>query len=274
MPVVSALYTYPVKSLGGVALQYSQLSELGLKYDRRWMIIDQDNEFISQRTHPSLALLGTAIGTNKIIIQHKHSGESIDIPFLPTTETRKKVTIWDDFCEAVVVDKSINDWLSYYLKKEVELVFMPESTKRLVDYRYVSEDSTTSFSDGYSFLLIAEASLDELNKLAGTDFGMDRFRPNIVVTASMAQHEEEWHEMQIGTGFFTGVKPCTRCVLTTIDQNSGLGGKEPLKTLATYKRVGKRILFGQNLVYKGGGNLIKVGDEVLVKSLKKIEFVS
>ncbi len=274
MPTVSALYVYPVKSLGGIALQQSQLSELGLQYDRRWMIVDKNGEFISQRTYPSLALLGTAIEEDKIKIYHKHTGESIDIPLLPNTNITKQVTIWDDVCEGVLVDLLINDWLSNYLQKEVELVFMPESTKRLVDYRYVTKDSTTSFSDGYSFLLMAEASLEELNHLAGTDFGMDRFRPNIVVQRSMPQEEEEWHEMQIGSGFFTGVKPCARCVLTTIDQNSGIGGKEPLRTLATYKRVGNRILFGQNLVYNGGGNLIKVGDEVLVKSKKKIQFAS
>ena len=274
MPMVSALYIYPVKSLGGITLQQSQLSELGLQYDRRWMIIDQNNEFISQRSYPILALLGTAIENDKIKIYHKHTGEKIDVPLLPNTNIKKQVTIWDDVCEGVVVDESINTWLSNYLKKDVALVFMPESTKRLVDYRYVKEDSITSFSDGYSFLLIAESSLEELNLLAGTDFGMDRFRPNIVVTGSLAQEEEEWHEMQIGEASFTGVKPCARCVLTTIDQNSGIGGKEPLKTLATYKRVGKRILFGQNLVYNGGENYIKIGDKVLVKSRKRIEFAS
>jgi uncharacterized protein YcbX len=274
MPTVSALYIYPVKSLGGIALQQSKLSELGLQYDRRWMIIDKNNEFISQRTYPSLALLGTILEKDNIKIYHKHTGESIDVPLLPNTSIKKQVTIWDDVCEGVVVDEQINVWLSDYLQKKVELVFMPETSERLVDYRYVMEDSTTSFSDGYSFLLISEASLEELNNLAGTDFGMDRFRPNIVVTESLPQEEEEWHEMQIGTGLFTGVKPCARCVLTTIDQDSGIGGKEPLKTLATYKRVGKRILFGQNLVYNGGGKLIKIGDEVLVKSRKKIEFAS
>lgn len=272
MPIVSALYIYPVKSLGGIALQQSSLSELGLEYDHRWMIIDKNNRFISQRTHPKLALLATFFGKNKIVIQQKKTGISIDVPLLPKTAIKKQVTIWDDVCEAVVVDELINKWMSEYLEEKVELVFMPENVRRMVDSRYVTDDSTTSFSDGYSFLLIAESSLNELNKLANSDFSMDRFRPNIVVVDSIPQEEEEWRDIQIGNMQFTGVKPCARCPIPNIDQNTGIAGKEPLRTLATYKKVGNKVLFGQNLVYKGGGNLIKVGDELLVKSISKIEF--
>lgn len=274
MPTVSALYVYPIKSLGGISLQQSLVNENGLQFDRRWMIVDKNGVFISQRTHANLTFLQTSIEADKITICNRLTNDHIDVPFLPKTKETITVTIWDDVCEAQVVNNAINEWLSDYLQQSVSLVYMPDSTKRLVDKRYAISDTYTHFADGYPFMLIGEASLQELNQKAGTNLDMNRFRPNIVVADTAAQEEEQWHETQIGSGLYTGVKPCTRCILTTINQTTGEKGKEPLRTLATYKKEGNRILFGQNMVYNGGGNAIAVGDNVIVKTRRKTIFLT
>ncbi len=255
-----------------MAVQQSLFNAKGLQYDRRWMLIDKNNHFITQRTHRSLVLLQAEIKNDQLVISHKQTQQYISIALHPQTSIYKPVVVWDDTCQAVIASPVANEWLSSYLNEKVELVFMPEETNRLVDKRYVVEDTYTSFTDGYSFLVISEASLEELNSLARTDFTMDRFRPSIVVSGSPAQQEEQWCDIKMGNHLFKGVKPCARCVVTTINQQTAAKGKEPLQTLATYKRNENRILFGQNLVYTGSEGNIAVGDEVNVLSMKEFSF--
>jgi uncharacterized protein YcbX len=261
---LSEIWIYPVKSLSGIRLTEAQVEEKGLKYDRRWMIADLNGRFITQREFPAMAMLAVAIQENGLLISSRlESGNAVLVPFEPVTANPVAVTIWDDAVEALTVSEEADAWLSAELAMPVQLVVMPESTERKADPRYARNNENVSFADGFPFLLISQASLDHLNEQLEEPVTMLRFRPNFVVTGTAPHAEDDWKSIQIGTLSFDLVKPCARCVLTTIDPETAVKGKEPLKTLATYRKAGNKILFGQNIVAKQSG-LVKQGDQILV----------
>ena len=265
MFTVSAIYIYPAKSLGGFSVAEAIVTERGFQYDRRWMLVDKDGIFITQREVHSMALLQTAIVPQGLYVYHKQNpGKNITIPFLSSPVGIKKVQIWDDLCTAWCYgDNKINTWFTEILDRQCELVYMPDETNRLVDTAYAKNNEITSFSDGYPFLIIGQSSLDELNKKLSVPLLIDRFRPNIVFTSAAPHAEDNWKYFSISNIDFFGVKTCARCVITTIDQQTMAAGKEPLKTLATYRSVNNKIKFGMNLLHKGMGT-IKVGDQIIV----------
>lgn len=267
MFTVSALYIYPVKSLGGFGVTEAIVTERGFQYDRRWMLVDKEGRFITQREVHSMALLQTAIIPKGLYVYHKHNpGKNITIHFLSSPVSIKKVQVWDDVCNAWCYgDNEMNRWFTDVLGKECELVYMPDETNRLVDTAYAKNNEITSFSDGYPFLIIGQSSLNELNSKLSTPFLMDRFRPNIVFTNGSPYIEDNWKHFCINDIDFFGVKTCSRCVITTIDQQTMTAGKEPLKTLATYRAVNNKIKFGMNLLHRGKGKL-KVGDQIIINS--------
>ena len=259
---VSALNVYPVKSLGGFSVTEATVTAKGFEHDRRWMLVDKEGKFITQREVHAMALLQTAITPDGLYIYHKQNPDKkITIPFLLTPGEIKKVQVWDDECEAWTYDDAINNWFSKVLDTECELVYMPDETHRLVDTNYANNKETTSFSDGYPFLIIGQSSLDELNRKLSTPLKMDRFRPNIVFTSGEPHAEDNWKHFTINEIDFFGVKTCGRCMITTIDQQTSGAGKEPLKTMATYRTVGNSIKFGMNLLHKGAG-AVRVGDTI------------
>jgi uncharacterized protein YcbX len=262
--VLSEIWIYPVKSLAGIRLTEAQVQEKGLQYDRRWMIVDQFGRFLTQREFPNMAMLEVAVLENSLLISNKlKPGENISVPFKPVTAEVMVVTVWDDEVEALTVSDEVDAWLSEQLEMVVKLVMMPETTERKADPRYAKNNENVSFADGFPFLLISQASLDDLNARLEEPIVMKRFRPNFVVTGTKPFAEDTWKSIQIGALSFDIVKPCARCVLTTIDPETAEKGKEPLKTLATYRRVNNKILFGQNVVAKQHG-LVKQGDQILL----------
>ena len=263
---VSQLYIYPIKSLGGIALDKVQVTDRGFQYDRRWMLVDHQNLFISQREVHQMALLKPALTVEGIKVTHSVKQSSHTIPFGVVKNEFAEVTIWDDTCTGQFVSDEADEWFSSMLEIPCRLVYMPDDTHRITDQRYTSTDSITSFSDAYPFLLIGQSSLDDLNSKLSENLPMNRFRPNIVFTGGQPHEEDMMHTFIIGDITFHGVKLCARCVMTTIDQENGLSGKEPLKTLARYRSKNKKIMFGQNLSHEGLGE-IKVGDELLVTKL-------
>ncbi len=265
---LSAIYSYPIKSLGGFAADSAQVAERGLQHDRRWMLVDANNRFLTQRSHPQLALLQVNIADGQLIVSKKTGSEQISIPTKPKTPTPLRVTVFDDTCDAVTVSREADAFFSDYLDQPCRLVYMPDSSIRPVDARYAVADNHTSFSDGYSFLLIGQSSLDDLNSRLEEALPMNRFRPNLVVSGSAPYAEDGWHEIRIGETVFFGVKPCGRCVVTTTDQDTAQTGKEPLRTLATYRKNGHKILFGQNLVFGRVGSEVRVGNAVQVISMR------
>ncbi len=263
-PVVSKLWVYPLKSASGIRLDQAEVDARGFALDRRWMLVDAKGGFITQRKHPRLALIGCAMSGENLVLT-RPDGSALEVPLrlavrASVTESIQ-VRIWGSECRALRVGQQADGWFSEFLGVECRLVFMPESTRRRVDSESGSDDDIVSFADGYPFLLVGQSSLDDLNGRLAEPVPLDRFRPNIVVETDVAFAEDTWTRIRIGEVVFRVAGPCARCTVTTTDQATGERGKEPLATLAGYRRFDGKILFGQNLIQENRGK-VRVGDEV------------
>jgi uncharacterized protein YcbX len=273
---ISEINIYPVKSFSGISLNESVVEKRGFQFDRRWMLTDENGEFLTQREFPKMATLSISIKDNCLEISDSEN-EKIEVPFEFEKSEMQKVRVWQSICDAFVLPENINEWLSDYLQTNCQMVYMPDESEREINEKFRQNTEIVSFADGYPFLLIGENSLNDLNEKLETNLPMNRFRPNIVVSGSDAFAEDRWKKIQIGETIFRSTKPCARCVITTIEQSAGeFDGKEPLKTLSKY-RLAKdvfpndvesldldknAVLFGQNLVAENFGGKIKIGDEV------------
>lgn len=271
---ISELLIYPIKSLGAISVTETVVEGKGLRYDRRFMLVDPKGDFMTQRTNHQMALLDVAMdGAIGLRVWHRHRPDDVlTLPLAIPAETEGEtigVTIWDSSnVPALVVSAEADQWFSDVLEKPCRLVYMPETTHRDVDPAYARENDAVSFADGYPYLLIGRASLDHLNQRLDEPITMLRFRPNIVVAGSLPNEEDAWQHFRVGDMDFFGVKPCARCVLTTVDPETGQKGREPLRTLATYRQWKHKILFGQNVLAKPTGELtlgtLRVGQPVEV----------
>jgi len=256
------IYIYPIKSLGGISVDEACTEERGLQYDRRWMLVDKQGRFLSQRSHPEMALLQVVLEENGFrVFRKQNRDKNILIPFEPRSSKMIPVQIWDDDVEGQLVDIEISRWFSSQLSIECELVYMPSNVRREVDPDYAVNQETVSFADGMPYLLIGQASLEDLNNRLDEPVPMNRFRPNLVFAGGDPYLEDEWEELLVGETLFRMVKPCARCVITTTDQENGVRGKEPLQTLSSYRKVNNKVLFGQNMVLIKGQQ-IKTGASV------------
>jgi len=261
MLILSEINIYPVKSLGGISLQSSEVEERGLKYDRRWVLVDETNTFFTQRDFPEMALIKVAIEKDGLRLQHKtKTVEPLLIPFEFKHQKTEKVVIWDDTVIAEFYNNNIDEWFSEILGIKCHLVKMPESTRRVVDQKY-SENKIVSFADGYPFLIIGQSSLDDLNSRLDTPLPMNRFRTNFVFTGGKAFEEDHWKKFKIGEVKFEAVKPCARCVITTTNQETAERLHEPLLTLSKYRKVGNGVMFGMNVVCHSAGR-VNLGDQI------------
>lgn len=265
------LFIYPVKSLGGIRINSAKLTDRGLQNDRRWMLVDDNNCFISQREYAQLALLQPEITDNGLLIRDKKTSESILVPYTSLTNEMLEVTVWDDQVSAQSVGEEFDLWFSNQLGISCKLVHMPDSSLRKVDPEYAHEGEITSFSDAYPILVIGQASLDDLNNRMERSIPMNRFRPNIVFEGGMPYEEDEMEHFKIGSVDYFGVKLCARCNIPTIDQETLQKSKEPSRTLSMYRKRNNNVYFGQNVLYHGDG-VIKVGDVIEVVKRKQSPF--
>jgi uncharacterized protein len=264
---LSQIWVYPVKSLGGIQLTTAAVESRGLQHDRHWVIVDKNYRFVSQREHPQMALLGVEIKNNSLIINDKTSESQIEVPFIPQTADHRSVSIWDDTVAAVAVSDACDAWLSQKLHTTLRLMYLPDASPRPADRKYSPFDTDVSFADGFPFLVIGQASLNDLNSRLATPVEMLRFRPNFVIEGSLPYSEDHWYEFTIGAQVFWGVKPCARCILTTVNPQTGTrDGKEPIQTLSSYRKHNNKIYFGQNVVTNQRGR-IQIGDAVVVNSV-------
>lgn len=261
--VLSEIWIYPIKSLGGISLKSAIIERRGLQYDRRWMLVDQNGVFLTQRKHRTMALLQVHLVENGLQVTHKLKTISpLFIPFDAEPLEHLQVEVWSDKCDAYTINENINNWFSDVLGVDCRLVYMHDNSNRQIDIRYASKGDIMSFADGYPILIIGQTALNNLNDKLETAIPMNRFRPNLVFTGGKANEEDTWKEFKIGNSNFLGVKPCARCVMTTINQNNGTAGTEPLKTLSTYRKKDNKILFGQNVISHAVGNEIRIGDAI------------
>ncbi|MEE9492194.1 MAG: MOSC domain-containing protein [Gammaproteobacteria bacterium] len=261
---VTEINIYPVKSTRSIALQHCDVEMRGLQYDRRWMLVDGDNRFVTARQQPMLATVETAITDNALTIRAE-GRDALMLPLQPESIKQMEVTVWRSVVNSVAIDERADEWFSDFLGQSVRLVMMPDTVNREVDQDYGQSGDHVSFADGFPLLLISAASLDDLNTRLNAPVSMRRFRPNIVVSGCDPYAEDSWKEIRINGVVFVGVKACSRCIFTTIDPATGIKSpdQEPLRTLATYRKQKGGVFFGQNLIPRKTG-VIHVGDEVIV----------
>lgn len=304
---VSEINIYPIKSLKGISLDSATVEARGLRFDRRWMLTTPDGVFFTQREFPRMAAVTTAVTSDGLRVTSDRAGE-LNIPFEPDSGERQRVTVWQSVCDGLVYKGAVSEWFSDAIGTRCQLVYMPDASERHINPRFDRGEDIVSFADGYPLLVIGEASLADINKRLADNadlpprrgsrdtphnqggeqeseptgfrpLPMDRFRPNLVVSGTKAFAEDDWLRVRVGEAVFRSTKPCARCVITTVDQARGeFDGKEPLKTLATYRMAKdvmperyaslglgpNDVLFGQNLVPENPGATVNVRDEVEV----------
>lgn len=258
---LSGLYVYPIKSCGGIALDEAILEPRGLAFDRRWMLIDARGRFLSQRTFPALARVRVALMDDGLRVTAPDH-EALHVPMRPEGE-RLPVTVWGDALEAVRVSDAADAWFRAVLGVPCRLVHQPDDALRPTDPAYSRAGDHTSLADAFPLLLATTASLADLNARLEAPVPIDRFRPNLVIDGTEAFAEDDWREIRIGELRFRVVKGCARCAVVTTDQQTGTRAKEPLRTLATYRKRNGKTLFGQNLIPDALGTL-RIGDPVAV----------
>lgn len=264
-PSVQSLHIYPIKSTAGISLSKSWVDDLGLSFDRRFVLTDLNGQFITARTQPALCLIQSHLTPEGLILTAPNM-PALAIQFKNFSEQYHQVTVWKDQINALYCHQTYDKWFSQYLNLPCQLHFYNEKSSRNVQNR----NSQVSFADGYPLLLVSQASLDELNsKLgSGNEVTMAQFRPNIVVNDTLTFEEDGWKRIKIGDVEFEVTKPCSRCIFTTVDPTNAQKHKEqePLSTLKKFRQVADGdVMFGQNLIALNKGQ-IKQGDKVNIIS--------
>ena len=265
MPTVKSLHIYPIKGMRAINISSARLRDAGFEHDRRWMLVDEAGAFLSQRTHEVFTQFVPSITDGQM--QVNFGTERITFSLTESSTTTLPVSVFEDDMIAAEVDPQVSTWFSDQLGKRVRLVRRTGMTSRHKNFsKHVSPttprtSSPVSFADGYPYLILGTASMELLNEKLDTPLPLDRFRANIYLETTEPHEEDHFGEIRVGTERMLVVKPCARCQVTTIDQLTGERGKEPLRTLATYRRVGKKVNFGANAVALTEG-VIRVGDVV------------
>lgn len=272
MPHVTALNLYPVKSLGGFAVESATADDFGFVGDRNFLVVDATGKFLTQRALPRMALIATALSPQALTLSAAGFGR-VEVRRNPDPAAPlRSVTVWKD--EGLLAEdcgEEAAKFLSRFLEAPLRLVRIGPKYRRPVKPSKARPGDVVSFADAYPFLLLSEASLGDLNDRLLTQgeaaLPMDRFRPNIVVGACGAYAEDAWTTFQIGELRFRNAGPCARCIVTTTDQQTAARGREPLRTLATYRRdvaEPTNVNFAINLIHETKRGTVRVGDPVLV----------
>lgn len=257
---LSSIHVYPVKSCRGEARSEALVEPWGLAGDRRWMIVDRDGCFLTQRQEPRLATIAITVGTEGIELESE--GRRLVVRTPGPEVPPRAVTVWRSTIPARIAEAS----LAALIGRDLRLAYMDDPRTRSINPDYGRPEDRVSFADGYPLLLASETSLDDLNARMAKPLPMNRFRPSIVVAGAPPWAEDFWRRIRIGEAVFRVVKPCDRCIVTTTDQTTGVrgaAGGEPLRTLARFRRRGDQVFFAQNLIPDAIGT-IRVGDRVEV----------
>ena len=268
-PTVTGLYYYPIKGCRGLAAQRAEVGRMGIRYDRQWMIVDEHGVFVAQRSDSgmgigikSICLIETAVEGESLVLRAPKI-PSLSVPLAGRAGNTVETQVWRSICTGVDQGDDAAKWFTEVLSRErrgkYRLIRMPDDGVR----RTKRGDIYLAFADGYPFLIISQASLDDLNARLPEPLPMNRFRPNIVIGGAKPYDEDYMSRVRIGGVEFQGKTLCVRCATTTTNQLTAERGKEPLKTLATYRKRENGVIFGRNFAHVGTGT-ISVGDEVEV----------
>lgn len=265
MVTVSELTIYPVKSCAGVSVNSFMLDRFGPENDRRWLVVDKAGVQITQRELPVMAMIQPSISASGLRLTYRD--RQIDV-CTPHEGAPRAVQVWADRVQAFDAGDAASEFFSHVLQLPARLMWMPETAERQVDPHYAQHGETVSFADGFPLLLISQASLDDLNTRLEKPVPMNRFRPNIVVKGCTAFAEDSWSTLSGNELELQVSKPCSRCVMPSINQTTAEKNSRILRVLASYRRgADGRTYFGQNLLYPTSG-LVRVGDTFTV-SIRK-----
>lgn len=247
---LSGITRYPIKSAAGESLESGVMDALGLVGDRRWMIIDENGTCLTQRQLRPMALLAAEYSDDGL--QLKANGDSIFVKTPHADDQRVTATVWEHTLQAPLAAATANEWLSNVFDEPLRLVFCPIETERFVEEGLAPADQRVAFSDAYPLLLITEASLTLLNEKLDRPVPMNRFRPNLVLSGAGAHAEDSWRRIRIGDTVVDLVKPCARCTVPAVVQETGERDAQILGTLMGYRKQGQEVMFGMNAVAKAG----------------------
>ncbi|CAK9884606.1 MAG: putative protein YcbX [Candidatus Erwinia impunctatus] len=268
MITLSHLFVHPVKSMRGIRLSQALVEESGLAFDRNFMITEPDGTFITARQYPEMVLFSPLLTPDGLFISAP-DGSTATVRFSDFAAAGAPTEVWGNHFTALIAPEVINQWLSGFFARDVQLRWVgQEMTRRVTRFPEIP----LGFADGYPFLLINQASLQALRQRCPAGISISQFRPNLVVTGSTAWDEDEWESLQIGDVIFDAPKPCSRCILTTVSPEQGrknLQG-EPLATLQTFRTAedgSGDIDFGINLVARNSG-ILREGDKLHILTRK------
>ncbi len=262
--VLSQLFVYPVKSCAGISLPAARVDTRGLEYDRRWMVVEPTGMLVTLRERPELAHVRTTLSEDCLRLDAPGM-PPLELPRSPTTGTPTLAIMWTTPVDARVVEAA-SDWLSTFLSGEYRLVYMPDSSHRPYHDR---TDTPLSFVDGNPLSLVSEASLADLNERLAEPVDLRHFRHNLVVRGCDAYAEDAWETVQIGPLKLERLGPCVRCMLVNVDPDKAVYGREPLRTLARYRRFGQEVHFGGLYrISSGVSSVVACGDAVTYGSLR------
>jgi uncharacterized protein len=258
---ITGIFIYPVKSARGIALPEAQLSDRGIQHDRRFLIVDANGCFQTQREDPRMARLLTAIVGDVLVLTF--GSAVLEVPLRPGAGDTRQVRVFSDDVAGALTIPLAEQFLSDAFGRELSLVYMPDGVRRPVDPTRAGPDDIVGFADAFPYLLCNESSLSALNVHLSDPVTMRRFRPNFVIEGAEAYAEDHFHTLTLGSVPFLALKPCSRCVIVDTDPELGVRSPGPLAALAHTHTIAKRAIFGQNLVARGTG-VVRMGDAVVV----------
>lgn len=261
---VTAINLYPIKSCRGIAVDNAMVEARGLRGDRRFMLIDGNNRFVTQRQYPGMVNLSVTLGDSRMLVDAPDR-EPLIVDLRPGFRQNEQVGIWRGKVEASIAEDEVNAWFSDFMGFECRLAYMADNQHRAVPHPSAMFDDEVSFADGGPLMLLSEASLGDLNARLAVAVTMEHFRPNLVVTSAEPFAEDDWRRLRIGDVELELAWPCSRCLMITVDPQTATRdvGGEPFETLKTYRRREGRVMFGQNAIPRSFGE-VRVGDVVEV----------
>ncbi|MEV8511415.1 MOSC N-terminal beta barrel domain-containing protein [Dactylosporangium sp. NPDC051484] len=258
--------TYPIKSCYRVEAKAAEVEPWGLAGDRRWIVVDDEAKLITQRVWPAMGRIRPRCDDRGLVLQAQ-GAVRLEVPF-PSGATAE-VRHFHQWIAATSAGDVVDQWVSQVIGRSARLFYLDDPTRRTINPEFGNPDDRVSFADDYPLLLANEASLYAVNDWLAEDgdepIAMTRFRPNVVVAGAPAWAEDDWigRRVVIGDVAFRVPKPCSRCVLTTIDPETGEKGEQPLRVLGRHRRFPGGLMFGLNLIPDVRGK-IAIGDEVAV----------
>lgn len=268
-PEISQINIYPVKSITGIEVSSSWVERQGLSFDRRFMVADLNGKMVTAREHRQMVRVKAALQPNGLVLTYPEA-KPLHLKFSDFSMEKVTCKVWSDEFQAHATSQQANEWFSFIIGQQVQLLFTGEQSNRQKE----KIQTNVSFADGYPLLLVSQSALDELNQRSSALHTMAQFRPNIVVSGTDAFAEDGWKRIRIGEVEFEIAKPCMRCVLTTVNPQTAMRNEqnEPLKTLATFRAdENGGTFFGQNIFAKNEG-MIRIGDKVKILERKEKDF--